>query len=64
LVSLACLASAISLVLAKRITGQVEDSVITFYLGLASLLCGFIGLFSVGSPGIPPPWEWYLAIGI
>ncbi len=61
--SLACLASAIGIVLTKKITGQTEESIITFYLGVASVICGLVGLFSLGSPGIPPAWEWFLAIG-
>ena len=63
LVSLACLASAIGIVLTKRISGQVEDAVIAFYLGLASTLCGSVGLWTAGRPSNPPLWEWGLALG-
>ena len=63
LVSLACLASAIGIVLTKLITKQVDKSVITFYLGVASCVCGLIGLFSAGSPSNPPVLEWFLALG-
>jgi drug/metabolite transporter (DMT)-like permease len=63
LVSLACLASAIGIVLTKRISDQVADPVIAFYLGLAAALCGTAGLFTAGKPSNPPPWEWFLALG-
>ena len=64
LVSLACLASAIGIVLTKRISGHVADPVIAFYLGLASGLCGTAGLFTAGRPGNPPGWEWALSLGM
>ena len=37
---------------------------IVFYLGLASVVCGSIGLFTLGTPSNPPLWEWGLAVGI
>jgi drug/metabolite transporter (DMT)-like permease len=63
LVSLACLASAIGIVLTKKIAKQTEETVITFYLGVASVICGLIGLFSTGQPSNPPVWEWFLSLG-
>jgi hypothetical protein len=63
LVSLACLASAIGIVLTKKIAKQTEETVITFYLGVASVICGLIGLFSTGQPSNPPIWEWFLSLG-
>jgi len=64
LVCLACLMSALGIVLTKKISKKVEKTVILFYLGLASAICGVIGLFSVGNPGVPPLWEWGLALAI
>ena len=64
LVCLACLMSALGLVLTKKISKKVEKTVILFYLGLASAICGAIGLFSVGTPSIPAAWEWGLGLGI
>ncbi len=63
LVSLACLASAIGIVLTKKIAKQTEETVITFYLGVASVICGLIGLFCTGQPSNPPLWEWFLSLG-
>ena len=63
MVSLACLASAIGIVLTKKISKQTEETVITFYLGVASVVCGLIGLFSAGNPSNPPVWEWFLSLG-
>ena len=56
--------SALGIVLTKKISNTVEKTVIPFYLGLASAICGVIGLFSVGNPGVPPLWEWGLALAI
>ncbi len=64
LVSLACLASAIGIVLTKRLSSHVQDPVIAFYLGLASCLCGTGGLLTAGHPSNPPLLEWLLALGM
>lgn len=64
LVTLACLSSALGIVFTKKISQKVEKNVIVFYLGLASVVCGSIGLFTLGTPSNPPLWEWGLAVGI
>ena len=64
MVCLACLTSAVGMVTTKLITKRVEKTVILFYLGLASWLCGAVGLFSVGRPSIPAWWEWLVALGV
>ena len=64
LVCLACLMSALGIVLTKEISQMVEKTVILFYLGLSSAVCGAIGLFSVGTASMPAAWEWGLALGI
>ena len=47
IVSLACLMSAIGLVLAKTISKQVDKYLTLFYLGLAYIVCG--GVYLTGS---------------
>jgi len=64
LVSLACFMSAIGIVLTKKISKKIEKTVILFYLGLASAICGGIGLFSLGTPSNPAMWEWGTSLGI
>ena len=64
LVCLACLMSALGIVLTKKISKKVEKTVILTYLGFASTVCGAIGLVSLGQPSNPPLWEWGLAVGI
>jgi len=64
LVSGACLMSAIGIVLTKKISKKLEKTVILFYLGVASSICGGIGLVSLGHPGNPAMWEWGTSIGI
>ena len=63
LVCLACLMSALGVVLTKKITKQVDKNVIMFYLGVGTIVCGFIGLFGFGKPSNPPAWEWALSLG-
>ena len=64
MVCLACFMSALGIVLTKKISKKVEKTVILFYLGIAYVICGSIGLFSVGVPSNPAVWEWGLASGI
>jgi drug/metabolite transporter (DMT)-like permease len=52
------------MVTTKLITKRVEKTVILFYLGLASALCGTAGLFSVGRPSNPAVWEWVVAVSV
>ena len=47
IVSLACLMSAIGLVLAKTISKQVDKYLTLFYMGLAYIVCG--GVYLTGS---------------
>eukprot|EP00088_Acartia_fossae_P008244 TRINITY_DN13925_c0_g1_i1.p1 TRINITY_DN13925_c0_g1~~TRINITY_DN13925_c0_g1_i1.p1 ORF type:complete len:486 (+),score=101.79 TRINITY_DN13925_c0_g1_i1:36-1493(+) len=61
---LACLMSALGLVLTKKIAKQVEKIVILFYLGVASVILGLVGLFTFGEPANPPLWEWGMSVGI
>ena len=62
LVLSACMMSALGIVLTKLISKKVEKLIILFYLGVASSLCGAIGLFTFGQPSIPAYNEWILAI--
>ncbi len=55
--------SALGVVLTKKITKQVDKNVIMFYLGVGTVVCGFIGLFGFGAPSNPPAWEWALSLG-
>jgi len=64
MVCLACLTSAAGMVMTKLITKRVEKTVILFYLGLASALCGAVGLFSLGRPSVPVLWEWAVAVSV
>jgi len=62
LVLSACLMSALGIVLTKFISKKVEKLIILFYLGVASSMCGSIGLFTFGHPSCPGLDEWVLAI--
>jgi drug/metabolite transporter (DMT)-like permease len=64
MVCLACITSAAGMVTTKLITKRVEQTVILFYLGLASSVCGTVGLFSVGRPSVPALWEWAVAVSV
>ena len=56
--------SALGIVLTKFISKKVEKLIILFYLGVASSMCGSIGLFTFGHPSCPEYDEWLLAITI
>ena len=60
----ACLLSALGIVLTKLISKKVEKLIILFYLGVASCMCGTIGLFTFGQPSCPGYEEWLVAIAI
>ena len=64
LVLSACLMSAMGIVLTKLTSSHVEKLIILFYLGLAITICGTIGLFSLGRPGVPPLRDWLIGITI
>lgn len=64
LVLSACMMSALGIVLTKFICKKVEKLIILFYLGVASSMCGSIGLFTFGHPSCPEYDEWLLAITI
>ena len=56
--------SALGIVLTKLISKKVEKLIILFYLGVASSMCGSIGLFTLGHPSCPGLDEWVLAVTI
>ena len=56
--------SALSIVLTRKISKKVETTVILLYMGIAYVICGCAGLFSVGKPSNPALWEWGLASAI
>jgi len=64
LVLSACVMSALGIVLTKFISKKVEKLIILFYLGVASSMCGAIGLFTFGHPSVPELDEWILAVTI
>jgi len=64
LVLSACGLSALGIVLTKLISKQVEKLIILFYLGLATTLCGSVGLFVFGHPSLPGARDWVLAVVI
>ena len=49
----ACLMSAISLVLTKKVAKKVEKTVILFHIGIGIMLSGLVGLVMLGRPSNP-----------
>ena len=64
LVLSACFMSALGIVLTKLISKEVEKLVILFWLGVASSVCGSLGLVMFGQPSLPGYHEWLLALAI
>ena len=42
----------------------MEKLIILFYLGLATTLCGSVGLFVFGHPSLPGARDWVLSVVI
>ena len=61
---MACIMSALGIVLTKLISKQVEKLIILFYLGAATSICGLLGLFFFGKPSFPGPRDWTLSVAI
>ena len=62
LVMFACLMSAMGIVFTKLISQHVEKTVILFYLGLATVVCGTSGLTLFGEPSFSSVRDWVLAV--